>query len=120
MSKKKNFIPHYKVFTNTTNFVKVGCTYAGKMYYGVAMCSPEDTFDYEYGYRLAKARCDYRINTAKMKRSQEKIDMYRYYADKFSTMLKDELSYEHKLHVKWLESMAELDEVEYEGHKHER
>lgn len=108
MSKKKEFVPHYKAFTNNENIVKVGCSYAGQMYYGIAKCSPEDTFDYDFGYRLAKARCDFAICTAKVKRSQDKIDVYRYYVEKFSAMLEDELKYEQKLHNALSDAFEEL------------
>ena len=112
---KKPFEPHYRVFTNNTNFVKVGCTYAGKMYYGVAICAPEDTFSYDYGYKLAKARCDYKINTAKMRRSQNKISMYKYYRDLFCDLMDSEILYEQQLHMKWIESLADLEAIQYEG-----
>ena len=105
---KKYFEPHYKVFSNNTNYVKVGCSYAGKMYYGVAKCAPEDKFDYNFGYRLAKARCDYAICYAKMKRSQDKIDFYRHYAEKFQVLLESEIKYEHKLHVNYLSAFEDL------------
>lgn len=108
MGKKKTFEPHYRVFTNNTNLVKVGCSYAGKMYYGIAKCAPEDTFDYDFGYRLAKARCDYAICTVKMKCSQEKLDMYRYYAEMFLMFVEDEEEYEKKLHEQWLKAGEEL------------
>lgn len=108
MSKKKEFIPNYKTFTNDKNLVKVGCSYAGKMYYGIAKCAPEDTFDYDFGYRLAKARCDFAICTAKLSRSQSKIDMYRGWATTANEMLEDELKYEQKLHQQWEEAFEEL------------
>ena len=53
--------PNYKVFTDNKTFVKVGSTYAGKPVWGIAKCAPVDTFDYDYGYRLAKARCDVKV-----------------------------------------------------------
>lgn len=105
---KKPFTPHYRVFTNNHDFVKVGCSYAGKMYYGVAKCAPEDTFNLVFGYRLAKARCDYAICTAKLRRSHDKLDLYRYYAEKFAAMVNDEEIYERKLHMDWMEAANEL------------
>lgn len=108
MSKKKEFTPKYRIFSNYKDLVKVGCSYAGKMYYGIAKCSPEDEFDLEFGYRLAKARCDYAICTTKMRRSQEKLDMYRYYAEMFLKYVKDEEEYEKKLHGLWLKAGEEL------------
>lgn len=109
MSKNKEFTPHYKVFTNNTNLVKVGCSYAGKMYYGIAKCSPEDEFDYETGLALAKARCDVNICWAKLNRSHEKIRVYEYCFNKFQQMLQDERVYEMKLHKQYLDAYSELE-----------
>ena len=105
---KKNFEPHYKVFSNNTNYVKVGCSYAGKMIYGDAKCSPEDEFDFQFGYRLAKARCDMNIATAKLARCHQKIDVYRFYAELYAKMLEDEELYEKKLHDQWTGAFEEL------------
>lgn len=41
--------------------------FAGKEYKGRAKCSPLDTFDIEYGKRLAQARCDVKIAVARIK-----------------------------------------------------
>ena len=35
-------------------------------YVGVAKCSPEDTFDVDFGTKLAKARCDVKVAKAKI------------------------------------------------------
>lgn len=108
MSKNKKFTPHYQVFTNNKDLVKVGCSYAGKMYYGIAKCSPEDQFDYGFGVELAKARCDTAISWAKVVRSQQKIDVYRACVERFKKMLEDEMSYEVSLNKKYLEALSEL------------
>lgn len=108
MSKNKNFTPHYRVFTNNKDLVKVGCSYAGKMYYGIAKCSPEDQFDYGFGVELAKARCDVAISWAKVSRSQEKIDVYRACIERLQKMLEEEMSYETALNKKYFEAFSEL------------
>ena len=115
MSKKK-FEPNYKVFTNNRSLVKVGCSYAGEMYYGVAKCAPDDEFDYDIGYRLAKARCDMAIANAKLARCHMKIDVYSYYAELYAKALEDEEMYEMTLHNKWLEAFDELEAVHNEVH----
>ena len=51
----------YYAYTDGKKMVKVGCRHRGEMFYGVAKCDDADTFDYDTGYRLAKARCDYKI-----------------------------------------------------------
>ena len=106
---KKSFQPHYKVFTNSENFVKVGCSYAGRMYYGSAKCSPEDEFDYDFGYKLAKARCDRNIAAAKVMRSRNKIEYYRHSAEFFQNALESEIEFERKLYSQWLETYHDLE-----------
>lgn len=49
-------------------------TYAKKTYVGVSTCSPEDNFDLDKGMRLARLRCDRKINRVKLKYVQERID----------------------------------------------
>ena len=113
---KKDFEPHYRIFTNHKDFVKVGCTYAGKMYYGVAKCAPEDTFNFVFGYKLAKARCDFKICSLKMERSHEKLTLYKYYRDQWALIYDDECSYEQKLHKKWMEAADNLNQIESEAY----
>lgn len=107
---KKNFEPHYKTFTNNKDFVKVGCSYAGKMYYGIAKCHPDDLdkFNYEFGRNLAKARCDVLIQEAKLKRSREKIEIYRYFATTYYHLLNDEEIYERDLKAEYHKALAAL------------
>lgn len=48
--------------------------YAQKTYVGIATCSPDDSFDLQKGKKLAKLRCDRKINKAKFKYIQQKLD----------------------------------------------
>lgn len=70
-------MPNYKVFTydekEGVKVIKVGSTYAGKPVWGVAKCAPGDTYDYDYGYRLAKARCDMKIAEKRYNRAAKKF-----------------------------------------------
>lgn len=109
MSKKREFTPKYIHFTNNKDLVKVGCSYAGKMYYGLAKCSPEDEFDIQKGYNLAKARCDVAIYQAKVKRSHDKIISYGQAVNYWDSLLKSELKYEQELYNK----LKEYKEVCY-------
>lgn len=106
---KKPFEPKYKTFTNNKTMVKVGCSYAGKMHYGYAYCSPEDEFDFDKGYRLAKARVDFDIYCSKLRRSQDKLDYYRHMAEMFHTWVKDEEEYEQMLYKQFLGGLDELN-----------
>lgn len=112
MSKKKNFEPHYSMFTNNKNLVKIGCSHAGKVYYGIAKCAPEDEFNLEYGIKLAKARCDYQIMTVKLLHSQELISMWRKVVKEASKALEEEYAFEQDVHNKWLEASKVLEELE--------
>ena len=53
---------------------KVICvsSYAGKAVRGVAKCDPKDTFNLEYGKKLAQARCDYKIAKKRVLRARAK------------------------------------------------
>ena len=57
----------YQFFTNNKDIVICTSTYAGKTVKGIAKCSPEDEFDYEFGCNLALARCDAKIAEKKIK-----------------------------------------------------
>ncbi len=86
-------MPKYKVFTNNTNLVKVGSTYAGLPVYGIAKCAPQDTFDYDYGYKLAKARCDAKIANLRLMRAEKKMNMYYELMKKLDDAYKDACDY---------------------------
>jgi hypothetical protein len=51
---------NYK-YIETPNKVIALSTYAGKTVRGVAKCHPNDTFDVEFGRKLAAARCNEKI-----------------------------------------------------------
>lgn len=106
---KKDFEPHYVAFTNNHNLVKVGCSYAGKMYYGYSKCSEEDEFDYNFGYNLAKARCDLAIMKAKVKRSEEKAQYYSYCTDLYCKMEESEYNFLSSLKKKLDEANIKVD-----------
>lgn len=42
------------------------CRYAGRNIRAVAKCAPEDTFDIEFGTKLAIARCEVKVAKAKI------------------------------------------------------
>lgn len=51
---------NYK-YIETPNKVIALSTYAGKTVRGIAKCHPNDTFDVEFGRKLAAARCNAKI-----------------------------------------------------------
>ena len=54
--RKKN----YSFYRNGNTVICVG-RYARMPIKGIAVCSPEDTFDFEVGKKIAQARCEYKI-----------------------------------------------------------
>ena len=54
---------------------KVICVtmYAGKSVRGVAICSEDDTFNFDAGQRLAKARCDHKLAERRMSRIEKEL-----------------------------------------------
>lgn len=63
MRKKVN----YKIYVDEKNKTVIAvCRYAGRNIRAVAKCAPEDTFNVEFGTKLAKARCDVKVAKAKI------------------------------------------------------
>lgn len=87
-------MPNYKVYTDNKTFVKVGSTYAGKKVWGIAKLNPEtDTFDYDYGYRLAKARCDVKVAKKRYARALKKFAYVRQLMKEAEAIFDDSSSY---------------------------
>ena len=63
----------YHFYTNNKDIVVCTSTYAGKVVRGIAKCSPEDKFDYEYGCNLAKARCDVKVGEKRLKNAKAQL-----------------------------------------------
>ena len=63
----------YKIFQSKNKVIAVS-TYAGREVKGVAKCDPRDEFDFEFGKKLAIARCAYKIAE---KRKARAIAEYR-------------------------------------------
>ena len=57
---------NYKIYTDEKNRQVVAvCRYGGRNVRAIAKCSPEDTFDVDFGTKLAIARCE--VKVAKIK-----------------------------------------------------
>lgn len=63
----------YKYTRDSGNTVIAISTYAGKTIKGVAKCDPNDNFSYDYGRKLAKARCDAKISKKRYKNANNKL-----------------------------------------------
>jgi len=64
----KQMYNNYK-YIETPNKVIALSTYAGKTVRGVAKCHPNDTFDVEFGHKLAAARCNAKIARKRLARA---------------------------------------------------
>lgn len=65
MEKKYKF---YKFYVNKEKNEIIAVThYGNKTIRGIAKCNPEDTFDVEYGKKLAVARAEVKVAKAKIK-----------------------------------------------------
>ena len=62
-------------FTYSFSENRVYCMtfYAGKTVKGVAKRDPEDEFDLEVGKKLARARCEYKLAKAKLRKKDERL-----------------------------------------------
>jgi hypothetical protein len=68
----KNFPLNKYHFYETKNKVIATSTYAGKRVRGVAVCHPEDEFNYETGQKIAAARCTYKVSVKRYNRAVTK------------------------------------------------
>ena len=58
---------NYKIYVDEKNKQVIAvCRYAGRNVRAVATCAPEDTFNVDFGTKLAKARCDVKVAKAKI------------------------------------------------------
>ena len=64
----KQMYNNYK-YIETSNKVIALSTYAGKTVRGIAKCHPNDTFDVEFGRKLAAARCNAKIAAKRFNRA---------------------------------------------------
>ena len=67
----KQMYNNYK-YIETPNKVIALSTYAGKTVRGIAKCHPNDTFDVEFGRKLAAARCNVKIAAKRAANAQHK------------------------------------------------
>ena len=98
-------------FVVTANKVIALSSFAGRTVRGIAKCHPNDTFDVEYGKRLAAARCNEKIARKRYTRA-----LNRYHeCDARLTALTDEFQetcdYFTDAYRRWQEAVRELDDL---------
>lgn len=70
----KNYpLEKYRFYQNGNKVIAVS-TYGGKTVRGVAICHPDDTFNFELGKRLAAARCNEKIAIKRYARANKCLD----------------------------------------------
>lgn len=58
---KKTFVPKYRFMVDGNKITAI-TRFGGKEVRASATCSPNDTFNFEEGAKLARARCEYKVN----------------------------------------------------------
>lgn len=101
-------------FVVSGNKVIALSSYAGRTVRGIAVCSPEDEFDLDYGKRLAAARCNEKICAKRRFRAADK----RAEAEQFYLMAKEHLQkmneYYNDSVTKHYKAMTEECELEFQ------
>jgi len=68
-------------------------TFAGKTYRGIAKCNPEDTWNEDYGKRLAAARCGVKIATKRIQYAEVRAEDSRQWANEAVNYYIKDLAY---------------------------
>jgi hypothetical protein len=68
-------------------------TFAGKTYRGIAKCDPGDTWDEDYGKRLAAARCSVKIATKRIQYAEARGEDSRQWANEAVNYYIKDLAY---------------------------
>lgn len=94
---------HYKYITANNKVIAIS-KFEGKPIRGIAKCSPEDTFDFEYGKKLATLRCAEKVA---IKRAKRALDLYDVYDHLMNTASENRVKYGKYLK----DAAAELAEI---------
>ena len=68
-----NEFTNYRFIKHENEVIAIS-TFAGRTVKGKAKCHPNDTFDFEFGSRLAAARCNMKIAFLRYKRACKKYE----------------------------------------------
>ena len=95
----------YKIYTDEKNRKVIAATrYAGRVIKATATCSPEDTFDIEFGSALAIARCKQKVARVKIQNASVKYLEAAKAADKADKHYEDMKQY-------YMDSVDQYDEA---------
>lgn len=100
----------YKYYKAGNKIICVS-SYAGKMVRGVAKCHPGDTYDEEYGMRLAKARCDAKVTAKRYQNADNKWDEASKAVAEAERHLEKMSGYVTSAQIEFLDAMDHLDDV---------
>lgn len=105
----------YKFYVNEKErTVYAISTYASKTVRGVSKCAPEDTFDIEYGKRLAAARCNLKVAAKRVSKSEanckELLEMMTWVAN----CLADENAYRTDAETAFKAAVKSVNDIEME------
>lgn len=97
--RKNDFVPKYQYYTNNKDLVVAVCRWGGRTVRASAKCAPEDTFDFEKGKELAKARLNLKVAGLRLKNAEylQSIakDQFNYFSGlmlRYSSYYNDALS----------------------------
>lgn len=86
-------IEHCRVYKNPdANMIVAVSSYAGKTVRGIAKCHPNDSFDEEFGKKLAVARCNLKVAKKRQARADRKVRealVEQYEVESFLLKMKD-------------------------------
>ena len=105
----KNY--NYKYIV-TKNMVIAISTYAGRTVRGVAKCHPNDTFDVEFGKKLATARCNAKIAAKRFMRAGRKLRESAMELDNAERRYGQMLTYRDDSYRVWRSALEELDDLQ--------
>lgn len=95
----------YKYYRANNKIICVS-TFAGKPVRGVAVCSPNDEFNYEKGAELARLRCDAKVAKKRCARATKK------YVEACKTLDEAE-AYWKKMKEYLVDSYSEKNKIDY-------
>ncbi len=102
--------------TDGKNYVIANQTYCGNPVKGKAICGAEDTFDFEYGKRLAAARCNEKIAEKRFGRASKQYhDLLNFVDEVVAPLISEKRRYYEDSCDALVEAKQELDKTEREG-----
>ena len=86
-------------------------TYAGKTVRGVAICSPDDAFDLEFGKKLAAARCNEKVAAKRYERANSKMNNLLNQENDLQDALHKAADYYHDSFLAYNEAAQAVDQL---------